>query len=166
MKMNSMMANKLVKQLKERQSILKEQERDLSSYIVTDGEEPIVPDYNYEEVRDTIRDIENKIRTIKHAVNVANVLNTITYEDTTLTVDVALIKMAQLSERKQRIESLASAQAKRRIGTTYGGATEYKYANYDPAIAKIDYEKINNELTQLQLALDKYNLTYEFEVEI
>jgi hypothetical protein len=43
---------------------------------------------------------------------------------------------------------------------------EYRYINYDLDTVKADYDRIDAQLYQMQLALDKYNQTVEFEVEL
>lgn len=42
---------------------------------------------------------------------------------------------------------------------------EYQYINYDPNLIKQEYERVNRELLEIQIALDKYNQTFEFEVD-
>lgn len=41
-----------------------------------------------------------------------------------------------------------------------------EYINYDLELVKSDYERIDAEIAQMQIALDKYNQTFEFEVEV
>ena len=38
--------------------------------------------------------------------------------------------------------------------------------NYDLELVKSDYERIDAEIAQMQIALDKFNQTFEFEVEV
>lgn len=42
---------------------------------------------------------------------------------------------------------------------------EYQYINYDLNLIKQEYERVNRELMEIQIALDKYNQTFEFEVD-
>ena len=44
-------------------------------------------------------------------------------------------------------------------------APEYQYINYDLELIKKEYEKIDSRIAEMQIALDKYNQTFEFEVE-
>ena len=44
-------------------------------------------------------------------------------------------------------------------------AVEFTYANYDIAKAQEAFEKVEREIMGLQLALDKHNQTFEFEVD-
>ena len=43
---------------------------------------------------------------------------------------------------------------------------EYRYINYDLEQVKIDYERITGKILEMQMALDQYNQTVLFEVEI
>ncbi len=45
-------------------------------------------------------------------------------------------------------------------------APEYRYINYSLDIIKEEYEAIDSEIAKMQMALDKYNQTVEFEVNI
>jgi len=45
-------------------------------------------------------------------------------------------------------------------------APEYEYINYDLDLIKKEYERIDTEIAEMQIALDKYNQTFEFEVQI
>ena len=71
---------------------------------------------------------------IKHAVNCSNVSTSLTLSSgRVLTVDQALVVMAQLSQRKQQLDILRKRQPKARNNDHYGrsGATEYTCINYD-----------------------------------
>lgn len=50
--------------------------------------------------------------------------------------------------------------------TRKNAIVEYKYVNYDLELVKAEYESIDSEIAAMQLALDKFNQTFEFEVEI
>ena len=43
---------------------------------------------------------------------------------------------------------------------------EYRYINFDLELVKKDFEKVSQEIMKLQIAIDKYNQTFEFEVDI
>ena len=42
---------------------------------------------------------------------------------------------------------------------------EYEYINYDLATVKAEYDRIDAQLAAMQIGLDKYNQTVEFEVD-
>jgi len=43
---------------------------------------------------------------------------------------------------------------------------EYRHINFDLELVKKDFEKVSKEIMKLQIALDKHNQTFEFEVDI
>ena len=43
---------------------------------------------------------------------------------------------------------------------------EYRYINYDLELVKREYEAVSKTIMEMQMALDKYNQTVQFEVEI
>lgn len=45
-------------------------------------------------------------------------------------------------------------------------AQEYQYINYDLNLIKKEYERVSGEIMEMQLVLDRYNQTVEFEVEL
>ena len=47
-----------------------------------------------------------------------------------------------------------------------GSASEYKYINYDPELIRQEYDRISNTIMDMQIALDRYNQTVLFEVDI
>ena len=87
-----------------------------------------------------------------------------------ITIDEALILLAQLSGRKERLNGLASRQPQERLGNRYFGSSngpiEYRYANYDVAQAEADYRAVADEIAALQLELDLVNQTEVFSVEL
>ncbi len=70
-----------------------------------------------------------------------------------IAIDEALILLAQLSGRKDRLSSLASRQPQERLGNRYFGSSsgpiEYRYANYDVVQAEADYRAVADEIASL-----------------
>ena len=86
----------------------------------------VVPEYDYRQVSETIRQIDEKIVKIKHAINLANLTSTVRikfeYDDAQpvekeMTVDQLLIRMAQLSRRKIFLDGLRKRDPKVRINS-------------------------------------------------
>ena len=46
-----------------------------------------------------------------------------------------------------------------------GSEIRYRYINYDPALIKQEYERVSDMILLMQMSLDKYNQTVEFEVD-
>lgn len=106
---------------------------------------------------------------IKHAVNCSNVSTSLTLSSgRVLTVDQALVVMAQLSQRKQQLDILAqaSAQGAQQRPLRRSGATEYTCINYDLADVRKAYEAISAEIMEIQMKLDQLNQTVTFDVEL
>ena len=168
-KMTSAYANKVLKKLNEDKDFWLKKEVDSCFYIAALDEEPVIPEYDYASVAATIAEIDEKIVKIKHAINFTNATNIILVGDREMTVDTILVKMAQLNKRKQFLDNLRKQEAKTRINTAaYSArkmAPEYQYINYDLQLVKDEYERVDAEIAAMQIALDKYNQTVEFEVE-
>lgn len=169
-KMTSAYANKMLRRLKEDKEFWVNKERESYLYVAAVGEEPVIPDYDFTKVADTIAKIDEKIIAIKHAINVSNILSKVQVGETEMTVDAILIKMAQLNKRKATLDNMRKQQPKSRVDSRFymagKNAPEYQYINYDLELVKGEYERIDAEIAAMQMALDKFNQTYAFEVEI
>ena len=169
-KMTSAYANKLIKRLNEDKEFWRRKEAEGCMYVAAVGEEPVIPNYDYGEVAAKLEEIDEKIVKIKHAINLANLTSELEVGNCKITVDQVLVKMAQLSKRKMILDSMRKREPKTRINSGGFGAhktaPEYQYINYDLETVSKDYERIDAELAQMQIALDKYNQTYEFEVNV
>ena len=130
----------------------------------------MIPEYDYEKVAKNIAEIDEQIVKIKHALNVSNCTNEVQVGDRKMTVDTILVRMAQLNRRKAILDEMRKKEPKTRINSgfysTRKTAPEYEYINYDLELVKKEYERIDSEVSEMQIALDKYNQTVEFDVEI
>ena len=169
-KMTSAYANKLIKKLEEDKDFWRNKESDSCYYTVASDEEPLIPDYDYAAVAKKIDEIDRKICAIKHSINLANVTSKLEVNGEVLTVDAILVRMAQLNKRKVILDSMRRRQPKTRLSSSYSSlkkqTVEYMYTNYDIELVKREYEQIDNVISNMQLQLDKYNQTVEFEVDI
>lgn len=85
--MTSAYANKLLKKLSEDKEFWLSKENDGCMYVAAVTEEPVVPDYDFEEVSRRINEIDVEMVRIKHAINLANVTNTIICGGEELTIE-------------------------------------------------------------------------------
>lgn len=161
-------ANKLLRQLDEEKSFLEDMERASYIYTVSADEEPVIPEYDFEETAARLNDICDKIQKIKHAVNVANTTQPVRVGDKDYTVDTILVRMAQLNRRKSTLDSMRKRTPKERVKaySSSGRAAEYICTNYDISLAKQEFERVSKEIIAMQLALDRHNQTYSFEIDI
>ena len=168
--MTSAYANKVLRKLTEDKEYWRRKENEGCTYIAAIDEEPVIPDYDYEKVAAEITAIDEKILKIKHAININNATNKVAVGDAEMTIDEILVKMAQLSKRKAVLDNLRKREPKTRINSgLYSSrktAPEYEYVNYDIELVKKEYERIDAEIAAMQIALDKYNQTFEFEVPV
>lgn len=168
--MTSAYANKVLRKLSEDKEYWRKKEHEGCTYIAATDEEPVIPDYDYASVAGEIAAIDDKILKIKHAINVNNATNQILVGEHQMTIDEILVKMAQLNKRKMVLDSMRKKASKTRINSgmfsARKSAPEYEYINYDLDLVKQEYERIDAEIAAMQIALDKYNQTFEFEVQV
>ncbi len=168
-KMTSAYANKILKRLQDDKSFWLSKERDGYVYVAAIDEEPVIPEYDYNQISEEIENIDQKIVKIKHAINVINATSEIEIGKEKLTVDQILITMAQLNNRRSMLDIMRKKQEKKRIDSgmysSRKSVPEYQYVNYNIDNVKKDYEIIDSKIASLQIALDKFNQTFEFEIE-
>lgn len=168
MKATSASANKMIRKLTEDKEFWLNKERSSCVYTVATEEEAVIPDYDYTEVSRKIAEIDERILAIRHALNVSNSVNRIEVGEKTMTVDMILIRMAQLNNRKYILDIMRKREPKKRLEARQYSqkktVIEYEYVNYDLDEVKADYEKTDAEIEALQLALDRYNQTVEIEI--
>lgn len=168
--MTSAYANKTLKKLSEDKEFWRRREQEGCLYVAALDEEPVIPDYDYVQVAAEIAAIDEKMAKIKHAINLSNATNELDINGEKITVDTVLVKMAQMNRRKEVLDGLRKQQPKQRINSGYYSqrktAPEYQYINYDLDLVKAEYEKVDALIAAYQIALDKYNQTVEFEVNL
>ena len=168
-KITSAYANKWLKSLEEDKEYWINKEEASSTYVTAINEEPVIPEYDYAEVAATIAEIDEKIAVIKHALNVTNATAKVQVKDTEMSVDTILIKMAQLNKRKAVLDRMRKQLPKTRETTSNmsrNAVPEYRYVNYDLDLVKQEYERVSQNVMELQMALDQYNQTVQFEVDL
>lgn len=168
--MTSAYANKTLRKLSEDKEFWRRREQEGCLYVAALDEEPVIPDYDYVQVAAEIAAIDEKMAKIKHAINLSNATNELDINGERITVDTVLVKMAQMNRRKDVLDGLRKQQPKQRINSGYYNtrktAPEYQYINYDLDLVKAEYEKVDALIAAYQIALDKYNQTVEFEVNL
>lgn len=168
MEFTSASAYKYIKGMQDEKDRLLSAERETCTYVLSEGEKSDPPAYDYETTRQRVDEIDRKTCAIRHALHRFNLQTTLPKSG--ITIDEALIVLAQLSAKKSRLDMLSSNLPKERLGDrTRGGSTrviEYEYANYDIAQAESDYETLMAMISNLQLEIDLINQTEVFTVDI
>ena len=152
-KMTSAYANKMLRSLEEDKAFWVNKEAASSTYVVAA----------------TIAEIDEKIAIIKHALNVSNATAKVLVGDEEMSIDTILIKMAQLNKRKAVLDHMRKQLPKARVEQhsyiSRNSVPEYRYINYDLELIKKEYESVSAKIMEMQMALDKYNQTVQFECD-
>ena len=126
--------------------------------------------WNYVQVANTIAEIDEKIAVIKHALNVANATAKVVVGDIEMSIDTILIRMAQLNKRKNILDvmrkRLPKSREEQRSYMSRNTVPEYRYFNYDLDLIKKEYESVSKAIMEKQMALDRYNQTVQFEMNM
>ena len=156
MKLTSAAANKMIKTLEDRKQYLLQRESNDSTYVLAEDEKEDIPAYDFGEYNAQIDEIDGKIRILKHA-------------PIGITIDAALVEMAQLNNKLPRLDMMRKARNKTRLSGMSAARrdiAEYQYLNYDPEEVEKMYERDLSRVQAIQLSLDRVNQTEEFEVDI
>ena len=162
MKITSAEAKKMIERLEDSKAKLQEMEQNNKVFNAAVGEdvEKLRPDYSFKDVQKEIDSLDREIMRVKHCLNEFNASTEVLND---LTIDQVLIRLPQLQARKRKYDIMRKYPAKRRAGIT-GSVIDYVYTNYIPEEADAEYRKVDEEITDLQLALDQINNTYSFEI--
>ena len=169
MTMTSAQAAKAVRKLNEEYNALLQKEKLSSTFLAASGEDAdsLRPAYDYAGTQKRLFEVEKKIRTLKHALNVFNSTHAVPGFD--MTVDEMLIYIPQLTARVNKLSEMKARLPKMRVEERYGKVSniiDYTYVNYDIDEASADYDKAADELARAQLALDTLNTSLTFEVHL
>lgn len=168
MEFTSASANKYLRRLQDEKDYILQSESETCTYIRAEDETVDPPLYSYSETRAKVAALDKKVLALRHALHRFNIETVL--PNCGLTIDEALIALAQLSARRDRVNALRSRQPKERLRDRYygtgTGAVEYQYANYDVREAEQDYNSLSEEISAIQLELDLANQTIAFEVDI
>lgn len=169
MKMTSAQVSKLIRKLNDELRTLQIREEKSRSFIAAVSEDPetVRPAYDYAEMQEAQKALEDKIRKVKHALNVFNSTHIIPGYG--ITIDEMLVYLPQLSIRCNKLSVMKDALPKVRENnalTRNSPIIDYRYANYDIDQVNSDYTALSEELAKAQTALDYENSTVEFDVEI
>lgn len=156
---------KIIKNLEKRKEevILFERRNDVETFL--SDEKRIPTKYNYNKVKSEISSLDTKTRKLKTILAKANIETML--EDFDMSVSEGLIYLSQLSESLNRLKTQVTRDELTRV-TPYGSKrdiVEYHSLNYDLAKAKKDYDKLVQEINNLQMSIDRCNLNNYIEVE-
>ncbi len=140
----------------------KEQNNSTTTYSQADKGE-MQASYDYAAAQHELHDLQKEERHIKLLLAVSNASTNVEGYD--MTIAEALVYLAQLSQNKKYLSRLANKEKLVRQSGHYGsGGPEYTKVNYDLKQAQADLAELHREIAQLQMAIDRTNLTNLIEV--
>ena len=92
MKYTSSEANKLLRRLNEERDAVLVKEQKSSTFLAAMGEDPesVRPKYDYTVVQNMVAELDQKIRTVKHAINQFNLTQIVPGFDMTVCADAGI----------------------------------------------------------------------------
>ncbi len=172
MEYTSAEAGKLLRKLNEEKNQLESMEQRSSMFNAALGEdvESVRPEYNYAEVQKKLIELDEKIRTVKHTINLFNVTQVV--PEFEMTIDQMLIFIPQLSIRKSKLQEMSMHLPKERETINSFGRNsnssviDYRYTNYEIPQVEKDLQEVSELLSKAQTALDVVNNTKKMKIEI
>lgn len=167
MKYTSAEAAKLLRQLNDDYCALLEKEMQSREFVAAVGEdiESVRPEYDYRTTEIRLAELEEKVRKVKHALNVFNTTHTVPGFD--MTIDSILVLIPQLTSKRNKLAVMKAKLPKvRENNLGRSPIIDYRYANYDIKAVEEDYEKVSAMLAKAQTALDLLNNTETMEIDI
>lgn len=155
-------ANKLVKRLQDQHNSMIQYDRSANSYSYYVSETPEIPEYSFRDTQDKFEAIENMIIDIKHKIREVNMSKNI---QSGITADEAILKLAFLTRKRDRVQHMANQLPRRQIVTGGSNGSQVVVCNYDVAEAKDEYNKICKEILQLQDELNTFNALNQIRIE-
>lgn len=150
-----------LKVLADKKDQLRKNENKCAFVTYSPEETPIETDYSFEETNRILYELEKEERRLKALLAYSNATTIIDGYD--ITIGEGLVMLAQLGNQKLRLETLKNAKPKERY-VNYRGFAEYKEAHFDIDKANQEYDRVILEISRLQMAIDRTNLTNMIEV--
>ena len=149
---------KLLEQNKD--DVLREESR---CHQVTYQEEKDRYDYGYSfsATREKISALDTEIRKLRHLLNISNATTIV--PGFSMTLGECLVYLAQLNRELNVVSSMAKKEPITSM-SVYGGAVEYCALNYDKEECQAKQAWLQNTIAELQIAIDRTNLTHMIEV--
>ena len=122
-------------------------------------EKPVAVDYNFDNTRKEIERIEMEERKIKQLLAYSNATTKV--DGYNMTISEALVYLAQLNNRKRQMTYLSDKLPISR--SVVYDKVQYHKALFDVEVAKSELKELVNEISKLQMAIDRTNLTNMIE---
>lgn len=157
-------AIKLVKDLEAEKADLLEAERNDSVLEEVGGAEVNKVAYSFSETQLRLAGLDESVRNIRHAINASNASTPITALG--MTPDCVLVTMAQKNQRLGQLQAMARMPERKRAEAYGVNQAIYRVRNFNPVEVKAVADSLRREVRELQLELDKHNLTTEVTFDL
>lgn len=107
-KITSAYANKMLRSLEEDKAFWVNKEAASSTYVAAVNEEPVIPEYDYMTIANTIDEIDRKIVTIKHTLNLTKPPQKLQVGNQEMSIDSILTEWRSLTKEKLFLTICAS----------------------------------------------------------
>jgi hypothetical protein len=118
--------------------------------------------YSFTKTRETVAETDAEIRKLKSLLNLSNATTIV--PEFSMLLGECLVYLAQLNNELNIVISMARKQDKT-TNSTYGGVVEYTVLNYDKSECQEKMTWLKETIAQLQIAIDRTNLTNMIDVE-
>lgn len=162
MKYSLMSIMKQIKELEARKTSVIEEEDGNCTVTYINAQDKESPDYNYAETRAAIDELDRQILYLKSVLNYNNCITRVYGYD--YTIGEALVRLAQLNNELKQLDSLPAKQQRRNVLSS--GIIQYTDCCFDTKQVKQDIMALRSRIAQLQIAIDRTNLTHEVEVDM
>lgn len=152
---------KRIKQLNEEKEECLSYEQVHGSLSYREGETPTANPYSYEETRAKVDEIDREVMHLRFLLAQANCH--VVLDGFGITIAEGLVKLAQLQNKASQLESLGDRpQISRRL--TSNGILEFTECRYDTAVVREEARAVRQEISALQIAIDRANLIHMVEL--
>lgn len=155
-------AMKKLAQLNDELTLIYQKEATDCKYTYIAGEVPVIPEYDFMEVRGKVGRIHKNIVAMKSAIRKFNAEHKGTV--TGMTVDEMLVYLPMYTREKNYIRSMLVMPTKTR--NTRANVSEYTQLNFEPKIAQTAYEYVCSQIVAIQNDLNEINVGYPFTVDL
>lgn len=163
--MNSDTASKTIRNLQaEISSLLMAEDRD-STYTYGVSEKPCPPHYSFRDTQKRLGELRSRIAVLKHAIYRFNATTPLPGHEE-LTVDEGLGRMSMLNQEKERLYQLLQVPEKIRQAGYGTREADFVCRNFDIDEVQVEYDRVCEELMEIQQAINLANLTLLFEVDL
>lgn len=137
-------------------------ERNNCTVSYMSNEDPLIPEYDYKDTTESLKWFDDEIRRLKGLLAYSNATTIV--DGFNMTINEALVYLAQLNEREKRLNYLISFKPISRKTIGIDGKIEFTKILFDQEDALKRHTATKNEIMQLQMAIDRTNLTNFIEV--